>query len=212
MRILLDCQADPRENRDLVGEGRWQVFGRTSLASPATVGRLERLLTAAANVAIIAVAAVIGVVAFKGGNQRSLALPQGSLAVGVRFSLPMGLKPLPRATTTLFLVLSARCHYCTESAPFYRQLAEAVMADPNGRRLVAIFPEATTEGQIFLEGMGVAVQDAVQLADLRTLGVAATPVLVMTNSEGIVTGVWGGKLSREAEQRVLVAFKAKPLL
>jgi hypothetical protein len=57
---------------------------------------------------------------------------------------------------TLVLALSTGCHYCTESAAFYKQLVQR-RASKN-TRLIAVFPQTVDLGRKYLNNLGVAAQ------------------------------------------------------
>lgn len=93
---------------------------------------------------------------------------------------------------TLVLALSANCHFCTESAPFYQKLLSE-LPPQNRVRTIAVLPQPISEGQKYLQDLGVSV-DEVRRAELASIGLPATPTLALVNSEGVVTAVWVGKL------------------
>ena len=76
---------------------------------------------------------------------------------------------------TVVLALSKGCHFCSDSAPFYRRLAEA--ARRNSRlQLVAVLPQGEKEGHEYLDSLGLSIEHVKQ-APLDTLGVQGTPTL-----------------------------------
>jgi hypothetical protein len=102
---------------------------------------------------------------------------------------------------TLVLAVSTACHYCQDSIPFYRKLGEAG-ADV---KMVAVLPQSVPEAQQYFGSGGVHVDDVKQVP-LNTLGVRATPTLLLVNDVGVVTDVWVGKLQPEQETQVLTAL------
>ena len=106
---------------------------------------------------------------------------------------------------TILLAVSKGCHFCSDSAPFYRRLAGA--ADKNRRaKLIAIFPQTVSEGRAYLDNLGVAIPDARQ-TQLAPLGVPGTPAILLVNDQGVVTNSWVGKLSAESEAEVLAKLR-----
>jgi len=100
---------------------------------------------------------------------------------------------------TLVMALSTKCHFCTESAPFFQRVAKAA----GGKvKLLAIFPQPRVEAEDYLAAVGVHVDDVKQAA-LNSIGVAGTPTLLLVNKAGSVTDVWPGKLSPDKEAEVL---------
>jgi thioredoxin-related protein len=102
---------------------------------------------------------------------------------------------------TLVMVLSTTCHFCTESAPFYKRLVEA-RADKKKLRIVAVFPQTPEEGREYLEKLGV-VADEIKTATPMSLGARGTPTLILTDSKGTAVNTWIGKLPTGKEDEVL---------
>lgn len=101
---------------------------------------------------------------------------------------------------TLILALQSTCRYCTESAPFYKQLQER--ARGQNVRLLAIFPGRPEESLSYLGGLGIQGLEVKQ-APLNALRVGGTPTLILANDKGEVTHFWIGKLSSDQERAVL---------
>jgi hypothetical protein len=162
---------------------------------------LYRKLEVGANVAIIVVAVLLAFVLVRNfilSGQR----PQPSAAAitaGQKVTLPE--VDWARNQHTLLLVLATNCHFCSESAPFYQRLVQAV----GGRgdlHLIAVLPQGVAEGQQYLSRMGVPISD-VRQAEPSTFGVRGTPTLLLVDGAGTVTQVWVGKLRPEQEAEVL---------
>lgn len=107
---------------------------------------------------------------------------------------------------TVVLALSDKCKYCTESAPFYKQLA-AETAKRNGVRVIAVFPQDPNAGKKYLDDLGIPVV-AVTQATLDSIGVRATPTLVIVDKSGTVKQSWVGLLKNGRETEVLNRIKA----
>lgn len=134
-----------------------------------------------------------------GGRQ----LPTGP-AQGTQLSVP-GIT-WSDSEETVVLALSDKCKYCTESAPFYKQLA-AETAKRNGVRVIAVFPQDPNAGKKYLDDLGVPVV-AVTQATLDSIGVRATPTLVIVDKSGTVKQSWVGLLKNGRETEVLNRIKA----
>ncbi len=102
---------------------------------------------------------------------------------------------------TLVLAISSTCHYCTESATFYKRL----MQSKKTTRIVAVLPQPVQDGREYLERLGVSVDDVRQLG-FDKLGVRGTPTLLLVDSSGVVKSIWIGKLKPEQETAVLDAL------
>jgi hypothetical protein len=103
---------------------------------------------------------------------------------------------------TLLLAVSDKCHFCSESAPFYQHLAKE-----HGRtRLVAVLPQSVEDGKRYLGGLNVAVDDVMQ-APLTSLGIRGTPTLILVDSNGATVKSWVGKLTPDREADVLASLQ-----
>jgi hypothetical protein len=155
-----------------------------------------------ANVAIIAVAILLGAVLIKSFFSRSRVQPSAPIQAiqpGTHLSLPgVDWKANGR---TLVLALSTQCHFCTDSAPFYRRIAEQ-RSKAGNLRLIAVLPQPVADSQRYLKELGLTVDDVKQLP-LDSLGVIGTPTLIEANNEGVVAASWRGKLTSEKEGEVL---------
>ena len=100
---------------------------------------------------------------------------------------------------TIVLALSTRCHFCTESAPFFRKLREKAGKNV---KIVGAFPQPVAEAELYLKGEGVHV-DQVKQITLANIGVSGTPTVLLLDSAGIVTNSWVGKLQPVEEDQVL---------
>ncbi len=168
---------------------------------------ITKKLELVANLAIIVVAILLGVVLVKSYLIPKPRAPQqaatASIPPGTKLSI-QGVDWKANGRTLVF-ALSTGCHFCTESAPFYQRVAQE-RAKAGNIRLVAVFPEPVSEGQKYLSNLGVTV-DEVRQARLDSIGVNGTPTLIMANGEGAVADSWRGKLPNEKETEVLSRLK-----
>lgn len=118
--------------------------------------------------------------------------------------VPVSQKDWSSSRKTLVLYLSTTCHFCRESSPFYRQLVDKAKQDPNVR-IVAIFPEGEDSAKDLLKKEGVQI-DEVYSGSLESIGVIATPTIMLVNQDGTITDSWLGKLPAEKENDVVKAF------
>jgi thiol-disulfide isomerase/thioredoxin len=103
-------------------------------------------------------------------------------------------------------VLSKDCHFCEESAPFYRQLGQEFAA--SGKLpLVAVFPQEKDVAQNYLQGKQISVSEVLQASPL-SFGVRGTPTLLLVNGSGEVTAAWYGKLSETEEKKAWETIRA----
>jgi thiol-disulfide isomerase/thioredoxin len=107
---------------------------------------------------------------------------------------------------TIVLALSNKCHFCTESAPFYQKL----VSELTGRkdvRVIAVFPQDIEEGKKYLDGLSVPITQIAR-APLDSLGVRGTPTLLIVDKNGAVQQSWVGRLNTERENEVLRGIKS----
>ena len=166
---------------------------------------LNKKIELAANISIIAVAVLLCAVLVKNhilgqpptavnaASERTPAIQRG---IGTpHTSLDVDWK---QSRQTLVLAISSGCHYCTESGSFYQTLVQR----KNGTRVVAVLPQSVDEGKIYLQKLGVTVDEVRQLP-LDKMGVERTPTLMLVDNSGVVKGSWVGKLPVESETDVL---------
>lgn len=108
---------------------------------------------------------------------------------------------------TLVMALQSGCPYCEASMSFYRDILRSNTSKVF--HVVALFPQAPTEGQAFMRRyLG---QDADRLEDVRhvnfdSLGITGTPTLIIMNSGGRIESSWTGQLSPKQENDVFRAL------
>jgi hypothetical protein len=172
-----------------------------------------------ANIAIVVVAVLLGVVLIKNLLPARSTVATTAVLASQRSATDA---PAPSAPAhnvavsdvdwakngrTLLLVLQAGCHYCTESAPFYQRLVQEAQAAGNGVQLVAVLPQETAEAREYLAQLHVPINE-VRQASPGELGVPGTPSLLLVNQAGTVEDTWIGKLSPERETEVLNRLQA----
>lgn len=121
----------------------------------------------------------------------------------IPFRLRLGLSVPPigidwsSAPRTLVLVVRSTCPACEKSTGFYARLAAQLAAANVPLRVVS---EETTEVVgAWLAGASINPVAVTPRTDLATLGLVATPTLLLVDSSGVVTDIWVGVLSKEDE-------------
>jgi hypothetical protein len=179
------------------GSGMWKRVGQ----------RIELL----SNVSIVVVSLVIGFAVVKNylWPGRSISEPSsvgdsnrnGASAaeiIGRKLDLPD--VEWAKNERNLVLVLQSKCPFCTESAPFYKELVAAQSRLTN-TEITAVFPESDDDAKAYLGSIGLAI-DNVRRVPLRSIGVQGTPTVLLVNSSGVVTGVWRGRLNHDREEEL----------
>jgi rhodanese-related sulfurtransferase len=104
------------------------------------------------------------------------------------------------APKTVVLALSTSCQYCRASAAFYRSLVDA---SKRGRfRTIAVLRESSQVSNPLLPSLGIDRVSDVRQADLETIGVRATPTVLVVDHGGTVRATWTGKLTVSQERDV----------
>lgn len=179
----------------------------TSTANDASAAKRPTRIETLANVMTVVVSLLLSVVLVKQfllpSRARRAAGPETAVGTNMSRSLP-GVD-WQRNGRTLILAISTRCHFCTDSAPFFKRIDNE---RPKDVRLLAVLPQAVEESRKYLDGEGVHV-DEVRQAALQSIGVAGTPTLLLVDAAGKVADVWRGKLQPDDEEKVIAALRGK---
>jgi len=175
--------------------------------------RISKKIETASNVAIIALSLVVCTVLINRQFLRSPSSTNASLstsmsgpAAGTKLSL--GSVDWTKSKETLLLAVARDCHFCTESAPFYRRLIDET-AGRRDLRIIAIFPrEGTSDGAAYLNELGVSLAE-IKHAPLEAIGAKGTPTLVLVDESGRVVQSWTGRLTSAKEIEVLSRIKCE---
>jgi hypothetical protein len=158
-----------------------------------------RTFEVAANIAIVAVAILLAVILVRRelAPGEAAARPPAPDLAGRRLHIPRGTED----KRSVVLVLSTTCHFCAESAPFYKRIIERVNRKSDAK-ILAILPQPTSDSQRYLARLGLDIPDVRQVS-LRDLGITATPSIVLLEPSGRVARAWTGLLNPEREKEVL---------
>lgn len=169
-------------------------------------GRLET----AANAATIVVAGLLSAVLVKVYLQPKREIPRPTpvpeITVGGNLKNKIDGVNWVKNRRTLVLAISTQCHFCSDSAPFFRQL---VALAGNNVKILAVLPQPVPEGQQYLRREGVRVDQVKQLV-LSRIGVQGTPTMLLVDGTGAVTNVWVGELQAGQQEQVLAVLKRAP--
>jgi hypothetical protein len=109
----------------------------------------------------------------------------------------------------MVLAISATCHFCEESAPFYRTL-DGPRSRGASFKLIAALPQDKTTAEDYLKQRGISADAIVAFRPLADLGVATTPTLILIGASGQVEGVWVGLLDKKRQAQVIAKLKDGP--
>jgi hypothetical protein len=164
------------------------------------VDKLKKWLEIAANVAIICVCMLIAVVGVKRYLLPSPASAFSTPSKGTRLSVP-GFD-WSRSDRTLVMVLSTQCHFCSESAEFYKKLLPE--ATTRGTQIVAVLPQSPEESRLYLTSLGLPTSNvSIQQEGATGIHVSGTPTIILADNKGLVVRAWVGKLAPSGETEVL---------
>ena len=160
-------------------------------------------LELAANIGIVITAILVAILFVKNYTHKQVDT-QRTVALGSKFAL----KNVNWQTSdkNLVFAVSTTCHYCSESAAFYRRLVE--QCKQQHVHTIAVLPQPVAEAQTYLSGEGVSV-DEIRQAPLTDLDISGTPTLVLVDQGGIVKQVWQGKLPDAKEGDVIARVSQK---
>lgn len=105
---------------------------------------------------------------------------------------------------TLVVALSTQCHFCVESAGFYRQLVSADAGKQT--HIIAVLPQAVAESRLFLQGLGLNISDVKQVS-LGTLNIGGTPTVLLVSDNGVIVRTWIGKLPASEQADVMAQIR-----
>jgi thioredoxin-related protein len=165
---------------------------------------LAKKLELAANISIVLVAVLLATVLIREYRFTKNDKPP-TITTGAKLALP-GID-WAKSDQTLLLVLQKGCHFCAESAPFYKRVIEE-FGNQDTVQVIAALPQEVDESKQYLNELGVQIGN-IKKINPSTLGVSGTPTVVLVDGTGTVTGVWVGKLPRESESEVLNRLSAK---
>jgi len=157
-----------------------------------------RYLENAANIAIIfGVVVFLGVVVHSEFGKAKQPEMSAKALIGQTIALP-GVH-FPAQQSSLIFAISSTCHFCKESEPFYRNL----LAKSQGNvRMVAVLPQSQAEAESYIQQAAMPSVQVVS-AELDSIGVHATPTLLLVDENGKVQNAWIGELDGTRQQQVL---------
>jgi hypothetical protein len=166
---------------------------------------IARTIEVIANVAIICVAIALGVVLVSRSvrSYRGTASESANTATVKNQKIELRGVDWSKNEKTLVMAISSTCHFCTESAAFYRDIRAHARV-----HTVAVLPQSVNEGRNYLSNLGVQVDEVLQ-APLNSINVSGTPTLMLVGRDGTVIRTWLGKLPPDSEKEVFLSLGAK---
>jgi hypothetical protein len=159
--------------------------------------RIAKGIEVAANIGLVIVALLAVGFFVKGQFARS---PEPHQVIPIGSKVEIQNVDWRKSRETVVLALSTTCHFCTESAPFYRELTK--YAKDKHIRTIAVFPQSFQDAAAYLKNENVEV-DEIRQSPLSAIQVSGTPTLLLIDLKGTVQGAWLGKLAAQSEKDVL---------
>jgi hypothetical protein len=163
-----------------------------------TVKRIE----VSANLAIVIIAVLVGTTFIKTRLENRPGLTRavrGVLTPGSQISLN-GVN-WKSSGQTLLLVLSAGCHFCSQSADFYKRLVSRT-TENSKTKLIAVLPQDIDTAKRYLGQLGLPIQTILSLPP-SSVGATGTPTLILVDKQGRVKNSWLGLLSVAQQSEIL---------
>jgi len=173
--------------------------------------QISKKIETLSNVAIIVVEIVLTFTLIKGYSSKNAEVAPGpnlpasnptinsANVVGKKLNVPD--VDWAKNGKTLIMAVQSGCHFCTDSGPFYRELAKRQSSTAKVK-IVAILPQTVEDSRQYLGSLGVSINQIRQMS-LGSIGVSGTPTLLLADSNGVVTDAWIGKLDGPKETAVL---------
>src|SRR5712692_4188388 len=156
---------------------------------------MKTRLEAIANVTVIVVALAVGYVVL--GRYVAAYRTPRSVAAGDRLAKIPGLD-WNQHRHTLVLASNTGCHFCEQSVPFYRRLADTQESGGGELEIVAVFPNDAEMVRQFMTKDNLRIR-SLAAVPLEKLRVVVTPTLIMVDADGRVERSWIGALTAREE-------------
>jgi hypothetical protein len=168
-------------------------------------------LEVTANVSVLIVALLCGYVLIVnnvfGIRHRDSVAQQLSLSEPLKgTTIKLSGVALDKSHPALVFAISSRCHFCIESAEFYREVTTLRQQHSIKSQIVMAFPQNAGESKEFLDRYKIQ-PDKIVTEPLEELGVTGTPTLLLVGTNGKVEREWIGRLSPEQREDVLREIK-----
>lgn len=153
-----------------------------------------------ANILIVIVAILfIGILVQKYilSNFTSSSLPL-SPTIGNKVSLPD--TNWSKSNKNVLLIMQKGCHFCSESAEFYKNLIQ--QTQNKNVTIIAVLPQNKVEAEEYLTSLGISGIEIKQIS-LDSLQVSGTPTIIIANDKGEISNFWIGKLPSDKETEII---------
>jgi thioredoxin-related protein len=133
-------------------------------------------------------------------NHKSTAALNPSVLLNKK--LPLDNAAWGNAHYTVVIAMTTVCHFCHDSIPFYKSLADMEHNRPGQFQMVTVSPEAQKTTGDYLQQNQMPV-DRVESAFLSSIDVSGTPTVFVVDSSGTVKKVYVGQLPPSRQQELI---------
>ena len=110
------------------------------------------------------------------------------------------------ANKTIVMALSTQCHFCQESAPFYKSVSESPAVKSKRIAVMMIFPQSSDEAESFARTKDIHPGRILSM-NLQQLGISSTPTMFLVDHAGKIEKMWIGVLSEDQQRQLLGDLK-----
>lgn len=164
------------------------------------MGRILFPLSRLANYVVIVLATFLALFLLKGifYGPSSSGRTGSSLSAGQY--LPASISATLDHDKTLLLAIRRGCHFCEDSMPFYRTLAQMEHSHRLSAHVLAVLPDDPASVQFLLKAQKLNI-DARPNIPLDSIFVSGTPTAILADRHGKILHTWEGELppSKQAE-------------
>ncbi len=113
------------------------------------------------------------------------------------------LRALPFTGSSLIFVLSSDCKYCTQNAPFLKDLLVATKSANPSVVSIGVLPQPLDVAKSYIEKEMHLVLDEIAVASPTVLGVRGTPSVIALNANQEIVGEWVGLIPPELKSATI---------
>jgi thiol-disulfide isomerase/thioredoxin len=177
------------------------AHGIFALADWSVVGRLKQVLEVTTSIGVLIAVITLGAFLYHNWFHSGNIAPRD----GDRLPHLSGYDWSSSPETLVFAVRQG-CHFCEDSMPFYRKLAELEKAHRLKANLLMVFPDSSETANKVLHLQNVNLQ-VISGVSLKNLGVGGTPTLILADSKGKVTNFWVGEQGEDGQDAIIKAVE-----
>lgn len=105
------------------------------------------------------------------------------------------------------LAISSKCKFCKESIPLYHQIRASQQEPGSKMSLAVISSESQADLLALLSDQGLTADQTYHVA-LSSVGISATPTVLVVDSHGIVRDMFVGMLEGSRQAQLLKSLAA----